>query len=271
MTETTNQTATGIHRPPAGFLLSLVIVLLTPLFLGVTGGDVGLARAAAIETIDSCRIRNQADIVAVAQMIAFGLAAPGSLSLSMADDISVSMTLRLRGNAVSCDRAAEHNRRALVKSQANAPVADHPGMAPEFPDVYDVPGDETPFFSEAAARVLAAESTARLQDPVIAPETASDHRYQHMWATAMAKEASVISATMQDLPPAERNNAAMWVAALDGTARHLINGETMPALTRGALDGITTPGLARLSRSRQPASVRENQKQIPEANPSSPA
>jgi hypothetical protein len=46
---------------------------------------------AAIGTVNAYRARNHADLIAIAQIIAFGPAALGSLSLSMADDISLSM------------------------------------------------------------------------------------------------------------------------------------------------------------------------------------
>ena len=59
------------------------------MFLGISGGDVRLARIAAIQTVTAYRAANDADLIAVAQIIAFGLAALGSLSLSMADDISL--------------------------------------------------------------------------------------------------------------------------------------------------------------------------------------
>jgi hypothetical protein len=102
---------------PSDILLTLIGILLAPVFLAVTNGDLTLARLAALHSINDYRARNQADLIAVAQIVGFGLAALGSLSLSLADDISLSMTLRLRGNAVACNRAAEQNR----KARANRP------------------------------------------------------------------------------------------------------------------------------------------------------
>jgi hypothetical protein len=93
--------------------MGLIVALLAPMFLGVTAGDINLARVAAFETVSDYRTQSHADLVAIAQIIAFGLAALGSLSLSMADDISVSMALRLRGNANALNRSAEQNRRAV--------------------------------------------------------------------------------------------------------------------------------------------------------------
>src|ERR1700733_10588796 len=103
MSETTTATeAPNLRLHPADVLMCLLATLLAPMFVCATAGDIVLARMAAIETINDYRTRNHADLIAVAQIIGYGLAALGSLSLSMADDISLSMTLRLRGNANAC-------------------------------------------------------------------------------------------------------------------------------------------------------------------------
>ncbi len=111
----------GLH--PSEILLNLIVTFLAPMFLCASRGDILLARMAALETVNGYRARSHADLVSIAQIIAFGLAAMGSLSLSMADDLSVSMMLRLRGNANACNRSAEQNRRCLLEAHANpAPV-----------------------------------------------------------------------------------------------------------------------------------------------------
>jgi hypothetical protein len=102
---------TAFH--PVDVLLHVIATFLAPMFLTASGGDIAFARMAALETVNAYRVRGPADLIPIAQMIAFGLAALGSLSLSMADDLSLGMTLRLRGNANACDRSAERNRRAL--------------------------------------------------------------------------------------------------------------------------------------------------------------
>jgi hypothetical protein len=109
--------ASTIH--PSDGLMALIIALLAPMFLGVTAGDPNLARLAALETVTAYQARNHADLLAIAQIIAYGLAALGSLSLSMDDNISVSMALRLRGNANALNRSAEQNRRTLTNTAPN--------------------------------------------------------------------------------------------------------------------------------------------------------
>jgi hypothetical protein len=217
MTQPTTET-----RSPS-ILMTLIVTLLAPTFLGVTAGDLTLARMAAIETINDYRARNNADLIAIAQIIACGLAALGSLSLSMDDDISLSMTLRLRGNAVALNRSAEQNRRVL-----NQPLRDNDHPAPESDWTTRDNASAQAFLSAAAEQELAEEAEARLRIPEpTATQPAqitliSEKRHQEMWAIAMINEASEITATIPNLPPAERSEATMRAAALSNAAHELL-------------------------------------------------
>jgi hypothetical protein len=235
------QTTESPPHHPTNALMSLVVTLLLPTFLGVTAGDIALARMAAIETINDYRARNSADLIAIAQIIACGLAALGSLSLSMDDEISLSMTLRLRGSAVALNRSAEQNRRVLNQPLRDTPTPYHFDMLPapeptpaEMDDAAGIARAEA-LLSAAAAHELATESEARLQDPrQIANQTpaqnatVSDKRHQEMWAIAMVKEASEITAGILRLPPAERPAAAIRAAALGSAANELLTGVSPP-------------------------------------------
>jgi hypothetical protein len=105
-TETTPLRATDVF-------MHLIVTFLTPMFLAAAGGDPAVARAAATETVNAHCARNLADLLPIAQVIAFGLAVLGSLSLSMAEDLSIPLILRLRGNAATLNRGAEQCRRVL--------------------------------------------------------------------------------------------------------------------------------------------------------------
>ncbi len=234
--------APAIIRHPAQFLRNLIVTLLAPMFLGVTGGDPGLARMAAIETINAYRAQNLSDLIAIAQIIAYGLAALGSLSLSMADDVSLSMTLRLRGNANACTRSAEQNRRALAPAfdGDQSPYADAMPDEPETPDFIAeaaIPAGQDQFMDDAAANMLAAESLARLLPPPPAkispvPETAapiSEKRYQQMLAIALVKESGEITDSIPGLPPSERQAAILRAATLSGMASQVLMADGLPA------------------------------------------
>jgi hypothetical protein len=247
----TEPTTTPLHDPgsaiavPAtNILLTLVVTLLAPMFIGVCAGDIALARAAALETITDYRAQNHASLLAVAQIIACGLAALGSLSLSMEDDISLSMTLRLRGNAVALNRAAEQNRRAhkqgLDDTAQPAPMTET-GMA--------ALQDQNINEDEVIAGVIAtqkrvAEAQNRLwpssaqPDPlsaaapsVDAPLTDEQRQIQAMWASAMADVAGEVTAGLANLPPAERRAASLQAAALTNASNTLLSGVHVPAPT----------------------------------------
>jgi hypothetical protein len=281
-TNTSIEAATQIDVPLRlnGILMNLIVALLAPMFLGVTGGDIDFARMAAVETVNAYRARNRADLIAIAQIIAFGLAALGSLSLSMADDITVSMALRLRGNANACNRSAEQNRRVLAKSLGDESVPQHPEMTaePETPDVsadytetgytetgYTETGctetgynDADTFLSATAAQVLAAESLARLQgaeqtaEPgAISPraqigthDMTPNKRHQAMWAIAMVKESGEINDSLPNLSPADREAAILRAAQLSRTAHDLIYRSATPPLSPDSLAGISPPELS---------------------------
>jgi hypothetical protein len=245
MSETTTPTDPQTSRRPSEIVLNLLATLLAPMFLGVTGGDIALARMAAIETVGAYRAGTVLDLIAVAQIVGYGLAALGSLSLSMEDDLSLSMILRLRGSANACSRSAEQNRRALGKVPINAPIPHHettaaePSRATPDPDPQTPPGLHMPelhtpelhtpevHIDNMAARILAEESLARLRRPaekisqkirqqapeqtpaqIQAPPSAqtatpapTEKRHHEMWAIAMVKESSEITAGIQAYRP----------------------------------------------------------------------
>jgi hypothetical protein len=240
MTEATTDIEPSLH--PSDILVSLLVTLLAPTFLGV-GGDVGLARLAAIETLSAYRARNPADLLAVAQIVAFGLAALGSLSVSLADGIAISMTLRLRGNANACNRSAEQNRRALARSQADNPppprqqAVDEPEVRPRVAEPAPSRPPE-PFLAAEAEQLLAAESQARLEPVIPRPRTPSANRHQDLWAIAMTKASRDIAATLPNLPPTEREAATMRATLLSSTAHDLTHGPTIPPLQPAALAGM---------------------------------
>jgi hypothetical protein len=229
------QTTTEPTQTPTNALMNLIVAFIAPVFLGITGGDLTMARMAAIQTINDYRARNQVDLIAIAQIILCGLAALGSLSRSMDDDISLSMLLRLRGNAVSLNRSAEQNRRVLRQPVPDTPNPIQAVMAPEPPPDDDPP---EPFLSSAAIRELAAEAQARLLSPAEpitddAPNPDLENpekRDQEMWAITMIKEASEITAGLFDLSPAERSAASLRVAMLGTTANNLLTGGGPPPL-----------------------------------------
>jgi hypothetical protein len=217
----------------ADILTNLIVAFLAPMFLGASGGDIGFARAAAIETVNAYRTRNHADLVSIAQIIAFGLAALGSLSLSMADDLSLPMILRLRGNANALDRSAERSRRALRESRGDTGSADSGNKRPDQPEAEIPPGADAPDEAaltaavaaarQAAANVRARAAAAAPAIPATTRPTATQQHHQTTWAIAMADAAEKLTASIDALPPAERRAASLRAATLASTATSLLS------------------------------------------------
>jgi hypothetical protein len=251
--------AAHISVDPRDILMSLIVALLAPMFLAVSGGNINYARMAAIETVNGYSIRNSAGLLSVAQIIAFGFAALGSLSLAMADNLSLSMTLRLRANANACHRSAEQSRRALSENPPDTTIAATtrtapPGEPPAEPE--DDLDEAAVIASVAAAQKRAAETQTRIQteapsaarsstpaQSAAATETADQQR-QAMWASAAAFVAAEFTAELPNLPPAERKVATMRAAALSSCANHLLSGAVEPRLRPGDLNAMIRPKTA---------------------------
>jgi hypothetical protein len=224
--------APQIH--PSEILLNLIVAFLAPMFLSVSGGDIAFARMAAIETVNAYRARSSVDLIAIAQVIACGLTALGSLSLSMADNLSLSMTLRLRGNAVALNRAAELNRRALKDSLPETTTTTN--------------DDEAIFEAEVAANLAAAQQAtaeAQIRLKIVEPPPTETpdltEQLQAMWASAMTDVAEEFTADLANLSPQERRLATRRVAALSNCANQLLSGDVPPPPRPGDLAAIIRP------------------------------
>jgi hypothetical protein len=230
---------------PAKILMNFIVAFLAPMFLTACGGDIAYARRAAIEAVNAYRAQTQADLIVIAQIVAFGLGALGSLSLAMADDLSLSMTLRLRANANACNRSAEQNRRAL--KQAHPDTAMTPASPPK-PPIDDGFNEAAVIAGVAAAQKRAAEAQARLQNPqppaapaltpaptfaapASRPAAMADRQWQAMWAAAMADVAAECTAEFPNLPPTQRRAASIRAAALSTCATDLLAGEVPPKIS----------------------------------------
>ena len=165
---------------PRDILLHLIVTLLAPMFLGVCCGNLDFARMAALETVNAYRARSHVDLIAVAQIVAHGLASVSSACLSMRDDISLAMTLKLRANANACDRSAERNRRALEKTRTD-PTPD-PVSAPAQPPDPEADRKDAEVIAHVAAVTqraeamqaqMAAERSAAPAPPAATPATAT--------------------------------------------------------------------------------------------------
>jgi hypothetical protein len=249
---TTNTTAPADNDDDdinqADLLMHVVVMLLAPMFVTASGGDIGFARMAAFETLKAYQNRYQTDLIAVAQIIAYGLAALGSLSLSMEDGISLSMALRLRGNANALTRSAELNRRTLRETSA---ASQEPAWAPDSPEAqYEATvlaslAETQKVLAEAqsprnpapppAAPAPAAPAPTPAAPAPIATRSPTQHQNDVIWAAGMTEVAAEFTANLAHLPPKERKHASMRAAALSSAANALLLGTAEPQLPPGGL------------------------------------
>jgi hypothetical protein len=242
-------------------LINLIVTLLAPMFLLGAGGDTSFARIAALETITAYRVQNHVGLLLVAKIVAFGLTALGSPGLSMTDDLSIPLILRLRANANALNRSAERAERMLGETRFTRAAAEPDTDLNEATVLAGV-AEVQERAAAARAAVQAAQLSARAESapsppptpvlppqpaPVLAsqpapnPATAQDQRNRAQWAVAMADVAAECVAEMATLPPAKRREAKLRAAALSSTANSLLCGAPAPRPRPGDLAGMMRP------------------------------
>jgi hypothetical protein len=234
MFETSNQPPGQRPNPntPGRVLINLVITLLAPFFLAAADGDIGFARSAAAETIESDRRQTNADLITIALIIAFGLTALASLCQSTQDDLSPALALRLRSNASACNRAAEHNRRAL-KEYRPGPGPGTPPPTPPEPDPVTLIGQLTETSKRAADHLATYASPAQ-----------DTRHHQAAWAASAARVAAQSIADFDNMSPEQRRKATVWAETLNACAKDLMSCEPAPRLRPGDIAGFMHPGAA---------------------------
>jgi len=197
---------------PTGALLPFLLAVLTP-FL-TAGGilDPDLARQAAMETIAACQTDGNRQLLTTGQIVAFALAALENLRLSAPPDLSLSMKLKLRGNANALNRASQKTA-AMVDGPATVP--DH-GPQPPDPDP-----------AEAMASLESAQTLITQ-----ARTTNADRKTDLRWGQAMTDIAAEYTAELPALPPDQRRTHLIRIDALSKIASMLGRGDAPPLKSR---------------------------------------
>jgi hypothetical protein len=253
---------------PARILMNFIVLTLAPMLLTAAGADVGFARIAVLETIKAYQPRNQPDLIAIAQIVACGLAALGSLGLSMAGDLPLPMVLRLRGNATALNRVAEHNRRARPET-THHPAATwlEPTDAAYEAEVLTALAESEKRFADAQATSPTAEpapppapppapiaETPIAETPIAETQVPDqvERRHQTAWAGSMINVAKSVTASLADLSPLDRKTAVLQIEALSRCANDLISGDDAPRLRPGALSAMIEADTIRPRRHPEP-------------------
>ena len=106
-------------------LQEIIVTLLLPLL-----PKADQARDAAGQAIAACRAQGQENLVSIAQIVGFALTALDNLRLSMPEDLSLSMKLKLRGNANALGRSSQRAAVTKARHQASAPPTSPGATAP---------------------------------------------------------------------------------------------------------------------------------------------
>jgi hypothetical protein len=208
------------------FMLGFVLSLLAPFLAAGSITDPALIRLAAAETIAAYNAptpdrpslghpspdRASPDrLIATAQAVAFALTSVDNLRLSLPAGLSLSMKLKLRGNANALHRSSQ---------QATATLEAHP-QDTEPPD---------------PTAVLAALETAKteVRKAQAAPPTqpSTDRQIDLNWAGAMTDIATEFTTELAQMPPAQRRTHLARIGALSTIATTLGAGNAPPLKAR---------------------------------------
>lgn len=241
---------------PLPLLDGVAIAMLAPFFLPYTGFDLGAARAAAWQAMQSCRIDSPVDLLPVLQILAFGYASVVSLAQSMDDDLPPPLRLRFRANAGTLDRAharalrqhrqAQHQRTrtpdvaapepAMPEAIRPEPARPEPALtAPESPPPAS---DAAPSPRQPAARPAAAHRPSATHHQAPAQRSAAPRgmteAQRRLWAEAMSDVAREFAAE------AATPGNSVRARVLNSVARDLLTGALHPAT--GATPGSAGQG-----------------------------
>ena len=222
-------------------LVNLVLALLTPMFLWSTAGDIRLAHTAAAQTLNEYRVANRLSLFTVAKIIAFDIATLSSLSLSMYEDVSISLALRLRGNANSLDRSGERNRRMLEQASrlgeagktddsVEAAIAEAQRMVNEAKDRTRAGTAEAQPDPAPVAEPVAEATQAPAPEPASVAEQSAAQQRRFARADAMTVIADEFTAELKDLPRGEHWKEIARIEPLTMAAGDLASGAAPPTV-----------------------------------------
>jgi hypothetical protein len=198
--------------PPTSPLMTYLLAILSTLMAPVLP-DLALARLAAQEAIAAHQARGPHEQMTIAQILAFAVTALDTLRLSMPADLSLSMKLKLRGNANGLDRAARDNTSILEQARRTA-------QTPE------------PNYAEHAA--TAGWEAAEPEPPTTQPKGPID------LAGAMKTVAARLQAGATTASAAQQKVNAMWADTLTNVATEIAQGKHQPTQGRGKADLLRT-------------------------------
>jgi hypothetical protein len=211
--------------PAIDCLMEFLIAALVPILTAGSIVDTSLARLAAQQAIAAYQGRGQHELVTIAQIVAFALTALDNLRLSMPADLSLSMKLKLRGNANALNRAARDSAKALDKSQDKS----RPDREAAMENRQHPRPDDAEYQDKGPLPPPSPQSApTNPEPPQVAPAQTggvTQQRNQLHWAGAMNTVATRLSAREAIVPPTQRKADKLWIDALTAVAGDLTQGK----------------------------------------------
>jgi len=211
---------------PPSLLMEYILAVLAPLLIAGNISDLSVARLSAMEAIAAYKARGEEELMTIAQIAGFAIAALDNLRLSAAPELSVSLKLKLRGNAAALNRAGRGNTADLrmLRREESVPEPEDDERARE---------EALETLEAARASVRQAEATlpqaalpgaalpgaALPADPP--PAETADRRRAVAWAGAMTDVAAEFSRELAGLSPVQRRAEIVRIGLLSQTARQI--------------------------------------------------
>jgi hypothetical protein len=199
-------TPPAAEEPQTTPLMEYILAVLAPLLIVGSITDLRLARLAAREAIDAYKARNTEELLTIAQIAGLAIAALDNLRLSASEDLSVSLKLKLRGNAAALNRAGQKTTADLHRLRQQPPPL--PG-----------PEDDATARDQAEKALEAARAALRQAEAPHEPQ--ADRRHALAWAAAKTDVAAEFSAGLDTLPPPKRRAAMARINVLAQVARDI--------------------------------------------------
>jgi hypothetical protein len=155
-----------VPDPAEDHLLKTILTLLTSVFLPFAG-DTASARDAALATVERMRLDPEADLLSIAQAIAFGVASMQTLVHALKPDIDPLLLLKLNRSAASLSRTEARHRRIVNQPASRTSPTHRPSIRERGP----IPG-ETVTQPNTAGEPHVTEPRAQLAPATGAPAKA---------------------------------------------------------------------------------------------------
>ena len=254
-------------EPAPDPLLTCVLGLITPLLATAGIADPAIA---ARQAIAAYRAAGEEQLISIAQIVAFAMASLDNLRLSMPADLSMSMKLKLRGNANALNRVAQQVTATLdgqrhgsaARENRDIPARGHHDAAAPGPNRSQPPRqapptcpppDDAPQQTQVLESLDAARASVEQARTTARVEPSAEQRRNLAWASAMTNVAAEYSADLPLLAPEQRRLHLMRIGALSETAGVLSRGDVSlrsRLLASTALPNRSLPSMSLPSTSR---------------------